>query len=144
MFITGAVLGFIFFFILGFGLAGVLIARDITIAAIIDEDELNTGVRREGNFYGINGFVVKFSNVVVFLSIGLVFIGSDWNIFDLSSAEYAVEFGLRSLMVIFPIVFLIIGIIAMTYFPINKEKYDKLTEEATKLHSEKKETVMVA
>ncbi len=144
MFITGEVFGFIFFFILGIGLAGVLIVRDITIAAIIDEDELNTGIRREGNFYGINGFIVKFSNVVVFLSIGLVFIGSDWNIFDLSSAEYAVEFGLRSLMVIFPIVFLIIGIIAMTYFPINKEKYDKLTEEARKLHSEKKEKVLVA
>ncbi|MFX1321069.1 MAG: MFS transporter [Promethearchaeota archaeon] len=141
MFIKGVVLGFVFFFILGFGLAGILIVRDITLSAIIDEDELNTGVRREGNFYGINGFVVKFSNVVVFLSIGLVFIGSDWNIFDLKSAEYAVEFGLRSLMVIFPIVFLIIGIIAMSYFPINKEKYDQLTEDAKKMHSEKKQKV---
>lgn len=143
MFIKGAVLGFVFFFILGFGLAGVLIVRDITISAIIDEDELKTGVRREGNFYGINGFIVKFSNVVVFLSIGLVFLGTDWNIFDLSTAEYGVEFGLRSLMVIFPSVFLIIGIIAMSYFPINKEKYDKLSEEARKLHSEKKGKVLV-
>ncbi len=138
MFIRGVLLGFIFFFLLGIGLAGVLIVRDITIAAIIDEDELKTGVRREGNFYGINGFIVKFSNVVVFLSIGLVFIGTDWNIFDLSTAEYAVEFGLRSLMVILPIVFLIIGIIAMRYFPIDKEKYTQLTEDARKLHSEKK------
>ena len=138
MFIRGVLLGFTFFFLLGIGLAGVLIVRDITIAAIIDEDELKTGVRREGNFYGINGFIVKFSNVVVFLSIGLVFIGTDWNIFDLSTAEYVVEFGLRSLMVIFPIVFLIIGIIAMRYFPIDKEKYTQLTEDARKLHSEKK------
>jgi len=138
MFIRGVLLGFIFFFLLGIGLAGVLIVRDITIAAIIDEDELKTGVRREGNFYGINGFIVKFSNVVVFLSIGLVFIGTDWNIFDLSTAEYAVEFGLRSLMVILPIVFLIIGIIAMRYFPIDKEKYNQLTENARKLHAEKK------
>ncbi len=138
MFIRGVLLGFIFFFLLGIGLAGVLIVRDITIAAIIDEDELKTGVRREGNFYGINGFIVKFSNVVVFLSIGLVFIGTDWNIFDLSTAEYGVEFGLRSLMVILPIIFLIIGIIAMRYFPIDKEKYTQLTEDARKLHAEKK------
>ncbi|MFX1241606.1 MAG: MFS transporter [Promethearchaeota archaeon] len=138
MFIRGVLLGFIFFFLLGIGLAGVLIVRDITIAAIIDEDELKTGARREGNFYGINGFIVKFSNVVVFLSIGLVFIGTDWNIFDLSTATYGVEFGLRSLMVIFPIIFLIIGIIAMSYFPINKERYTQLTEDAKKLHSEKK------
>jgi GPH family glycoside/pentoside/hexuronide:cation symporter len=142
MFITGVLLGFIFFFILGFGLAGVLIVRDITIAAIIDEDELNTGVRREGNFYGINGFVVKFSNVIVFLSIALVFIGSDWAIFDVTTITAATDFGLRSLMVIFPIVLLIIGIIAMRFFPIDKEKYDQLTEEVRKLHSEKKVKAM--
>jgi GPH family glycoside/pentoside/hexuronide:cation symporter len=143
MFINSVILGFIFFFILGFGLAGVLIVRDITISAIIDEDELKTGVRREANFYLINGFFVKFSNVVVFLSIGLVFIGVDWAIFDVTTITGATEFGLRSLMVLFPIVFLIIGIIAMSFFPINKEKYDKLTENARKLHSEKKEKVAV-
>ncbi|MFX0029827.1 MAG: MFS transporter [Candidatus Hermodarchaeota archaeon] len=137
MFIDSVLLGFVFFFILGFGLAGVLIVRDITIAAIIDEDELNTSVRREGNFYGINGFIVKFSNVVVFLSIALVFIGSDWAIFDVTTITSATDFGLRSLMVIFPTILLIIGIVAMRFFPINKEKYDKLTEDARKLHSEK-------
>lgn len=138
LFIEGVLLGFIFFFILGFGLAGVLIVRDVTISAIIDEDELKTGVRREASFYGINGFVIKFSNVVVFLSIALVFIGSDWAIFDIETLTTATNIGLRSLMVIFPTVFLIIGIIAMKFFPINKERYDQLTDDARKLHSEKK------
>ncbi|MFW9882643.1 MAG: MFS transporter [Candidatus Thorarchaeota archaeon] len=138
MFITGALMGFIFFFILGFGLAGVLIVRDVTISVIIDEDELNRGVRRDAGFYGINGFIVKFSNVVVFLSIGLVFIGSDWAIFDVKTITTATDFGLRSLMVILPTFFLLVGIIAMLFFPINKEKYDQLTKEAKKLHLEKK------
>jgi GPH family glycoside/pentoside/hexuronide:cation symporter len=142
-FINTIMLGFIFFFILGFGLAGVLIVRDVTISAIIDEDELKNGARREANFYGINGFFVKFSNVVVFLSIAIVFIGSDWAIFNVETITNATQIGLRSLMVIFPAVFLLIGIIAMSYFPINKERYEKLTGDARKLHSEKKEKVSV-
>jgi GPH family glycoside/pentoside/hexuronide:cation symporter len=137
-FINTIALGFIFFAVLGFGLAGVLIVRDVTISAIIDEDELKNGVRREANFYGINGFFVKFSNVVVFLSIAIVFIGSDWAIFDIESITNATEIGLRSLMVIFPIFFLILGIIAMRGFPIDKERYDNLTMEARRLHTEKK------
>ncbi|MFX0035140.1 MAG: hypothetical protein ACFE9I_05820 [Candidatus Hermodarchaeota archaeon] len=44
-------------------------------------------------------------------------------------------------MFIFPTIFLIFGILSMLFFPINKEKYDKITEEARKLHSEKKERV---
>lgn len=142
LFISDAILGFIFFFFIGIGLAGVLIVRDITIAAIIDEDELKTGTRREGSFYGVNGFIVKLSNVAVFLSIGIVFLGSDWALFDVTTISAATNFGLRSLMVFFPIAFMIIGILAMSYFPINKEKYDKLTEDARKFHLEKKERVM--
>ena len=92
---------------------------------------------------GINGFFVKFSNVVVFLSIAIVFIGSDWAIFNVETITNATQIGLRSLMVIFPAVFLLIGIIAMSYFPINKERYEKLTGDARKLHSEKKEKVSV-
>jgi len=142
LFISNTVLGFVFFFFLGIGLAGVLIVRDVTISAIIDEDELKNGIRREGNFYGVYGFIVKLSNVAVFLSIGLVFIGSDWAIFDITTITAATEFGLRSLMVLFPIAFMTLGIIAMLYFPINKEKYDNITNEARKFHLEKKERVL--
>ncbi|MFX1600243.1 MAG: MFS transporter [Promethearchaeota archaeon] len=142
LFIADVISGFIFFFILGIALAGVMIVRDITIAAIIDDDELKTGTRREANFYGVNGFFVKLSNVAVFISIAIVFIGTNWDIFDVTTITGATEFGLRSLMVLFPIGFMIIGILAMSYFPINKEKYNQLTEDARKLHIQKKERVL--
>jgi Na+/melibiose symporter-like transporter len=78
----------------------------------------------------------------VFLSIAIVFIGSDWAIFDIETITNATEVGLRSLMVIFPAVFLLMGIIAMRGFPIDKERYDNLTMEARRLHSEKKGKVI--
>ncbi len=142
MFISNALGGFISLAIWGFGLAGVLIVRDVTIAAIIDEDELNTGIRREAGYYGINGFIVKLTNVVIYITIAIVFIGVEWAIFDPSTITTANIFGLRSLMFIFPTIFLVLGIIAMVFFPIDKVKYDKLTENARKLHIEKKEKVI--
>ena len=139
MFISNAIGGFITLLVWGFGLAGVLIVRDVTISAIIDEDELNTGIRREAGYYGINGFFVKLTNLFIYITIALVFIGTDWALFDPTTIETENLFGLRSLMFIFPTIFLVLGVISMIFFPINKEKYDKLTEEARKLHSEKKE-----
>ena len=142
IFISNKLGGFITLLIWGFGLAGVLIVRDVTISAIIDEDELSTGIRREAGYYGINGFIVKFTNVVIYITIAFVFIGTEWAIFDHTTITNANRFGLRSLMFIFPTIFLVLGIIAMMFFPIDKQKYDKLTEEARKLHSEKKEKVL--
>ncbi|MFW9999151.1 MAG: MFS transporter [Candidatus Hodarchaeota archaeon] len=141
MFISDVLGGFITFLIWGFGLAGVLIVRDVTISAIIDEDELNIGIRREAGYYGINGFFVKLTNLLIYTTIALVFIGTDWAIFDPTTIETENIFGLRSLMFIFPTIFLVLGIISMIFFPINKEKYDKLTTEARKLHLEKKKRV---
>ena len=43
---------------LGIGLSGILILTDILISDIIDEDEVKTGVRREGMFYGIHSLLV--------------------------------------------------------------------------------------
>ncbi len=144
MFISNEISGFISLLIWGFGLAGVLIVRDITISAIIDEDELNTGIRRDAGFYGIIGFVIKLTNVLIYITIALVFIGTDWAIFDPSTITTENIFGLRSLMFIFPTIFLLLGILSMIFFPINKKKYDELTEQARKLHSEKKERVITA
>ena len=51
-------------------------------------------------------------------------------------------FGLRSLMFIFPTVFLVIGIIAILKYPITKERYEEITREVNKLHEKKKEKIL--
>jgi GPH family glycoside/pentoside/hexuronide:cation symporter len=138
MFISSLTFAFISFLFLGIGLSGALMIRDITIAAIIDEDELKNGVRREAGFYGINGFMVKLTNIFVFLSIALVFNTVGWTVFDPLGTTSETIFGLRSLMFIFPTFFLSIGLIFMLLFPINKEKYDEITKKTAEIHSEKR------
>jgi len=46
---------------LGFSLAGLLMLPDLLIADVTDDDELKTGVRREGMFFGMNGFIIRFA-----------------------------------------------------------------------------------
>jgi GPH family glycoside/pentoside/hexuronide:cation symporter len=138
MFINDRLLAFIGFFIVGIGLAGALLFADILLAAVIDEDELRTGIRREGGYYGINALVTKLSTIFVVLSISLVFNSTGWAIFDpvLGSNEEVI-FGLKSLMFIFPAIALTIGIISIYRFPITKEKYDEIKAKTEALHQEK-------
>lgn len=141
MFISDLISAFIAYFCLGIGISGALMIRDVSISPIIDEDELNTGTRREGGFYGINGFFVKLTNVFVFITIALVFNSVGWAIFDPVGTSEETIFGLRSLMFIFPSIFLVIGIISILKYPITKEKYEQITQEVSKLHEKKKEKV---
>jgi GPH family glycoside/pentoside/hexuronide:cation symporter len=144
MFISDVISAFIAYFCAGIGLSGAFIIRDVAISPIIDEDELNTGIRREGGFYGINGFIGKLTNVFVFISIALVFNSVGWTIFNPVGTTEETIFGLRSLMFLFPTFFLIIGIIAILRFPIDKEKYESLAQEAKKLHEIKKKKILTS
>jgi glycoside/pentoside/hexuronide:cation symporter, GPH family len=43
----------------GLNLAGLLMLPDLLIADLVDADELETGARREGVYFGMNGFVIR-------------------------------------------------------------------------------------
>ncbi len=73
MFISNVQSAFIAFFFMRIGFAGVLLFVDLTITAIIDADELTTGIRREASNYGINTFISRFSTILMFISINSVF-----------------------------------------------------------------------
>ena len=126
---------FIVFFLIGIGLSGSLYIIDIIIADIVDEDEVNTGVRREGGYYGVNIFFQRFATVFVFLIIGPVFLIANWGEFSPINIP---DFGLRSLMFIFPAIALIIAIIAIYFYPLDGDKLKQIKKLLTELHEKKK------
>ncbi len=137
MFTSDVTFGFIAFFLVGIGLAGDLLYVDLVLAAVIDQDELTTGIRREGGYYGINALITKLSTILIILSINIVFRNVGWMVFTEEVDLTTVVFGLRCLMFIFPAIALIIGILSMSRFPITKEKYEQLKLDVEKLHKEK-------
>ena len=138
LFIDDMILGFIMFFLMGLGLSGSLYIIDIIISDIVDEDEVNTGIRREGAYYGVNMFLMHLSTILVFLVIGNVFIISNWPKYDPNNITPEVIFGLKSLMSIFPAIALGIGILAIYKYPLDGERLLKVREEREKMHEQKK------
>jgi len=125
---------YIIFFLIGIGLSGSLYIIDIIIADIVDEDEIKSGTRREGGYYGVNIFFQRFATVFVFLIIGPVFLIADYDKFAPVNIP---ELGLRSLMFVFPAIALIIAIIAIYFYPLDGERLREVKEKKAILHQEK-------
>ena len=143
MIVSNVTFAFFAFILVGLGIAGGLFFGDILLAAVIDEDELKTGIRREGGYYGINALFTKLSTILVILTINVVFNSVGWTYFNPKSTTENTILGLRALMFIFPAIALGIGILAISRFPINKEKYLQIKSDVEKLHKEKKEKLNI-
>lgn len=137
-FIADFIAGIITMVFVGLGLAGSLYYIDIIISDIIDEDELKTGVRREGGYYGINALIIRLSTILTFVTIGLVLSTTGWYVYDPGAYSYEIEMGLRSLMFLFPAVALLIGAASMYFFPLDGERLAAQKKARHDLHSEKR------
>ncbi|MFX0034698.1 MAG: MFS transporter [Candidatus Hermodarchaeota archaeon] len=138
MIIGDPISGMIVFFLMGIGLSGSLYIIDIVISDIVDEDEVNTGTRREGAYYGVNMFLMHLSTVVVFLVIGPVFLISNW--YEFNPADVPIS-SLRILISIFPIIALLIGIFVIYKYPLDGERLKFVKHQRELLHQEKKSKI---
>jgi GPH family glycoside/pentoside/hexuronide:cation symporter len=130
----GAIITYI---IVGFGFAGVLFGRDVVMSAIIDSDEIETGIRREAGYYGVNALIIRLSTVVVALTIAIVFPTVGWTTWDPTIDLTLVNIGIRVLFFVFPVIALGLGILSLSRFPITQEKYAEIKEKLVEIHSEK-------
>ena len=136
LWIDDLLMAFVTMIIGGIGVGGSLYIQDQLLAQIIDDDELNHGTRREGGFYGIWAFVMRFSGVIVILLIGIVFTDTGWGEFT-PKPGYEVIWGLRILMGLIPVVILGIGFLALCFYPIHGKKLEENLIKRANLHSEK-------
>ncbi|UCE11072.1 MAG: MFS transporter [Candidatus Thorarchaeota archaeon] len=127
----------ILFAINGLGLAGALLLRDLVIADIVDEDEIRTGVRREGSFFGVNALIMRFAVILVFVSINLVLNNVGWTVFEPSVVTESTLLGLRLLVGVFPSAALLIGALAFSRYPLVGGKLKEMKEKRDRLHADK-------
>jgi GPH family glycoside/pentoside/hexuronide:cation symporter len=137
-FIDNVMIGFIVFSLIGIGFSGCYYILDLAISDIIDEDEVNTGTRREASYFGVYIMFMRLATILVFLAIGLIFTNVGWVIYAPEKVTPQVILGLRVLIFILPAISLLFGIIAVYKFPLHGERLKKVKVELQKIHQEKK------
>lgn len=121
---------------MGVGFGGMLYYIYLIISDVIDEDELKTGVRREGTFFGITNFFMRLSMIVSILAITLVFEGTGWGEYTYNPGKTTV-FGIRFLVVGAPAIALMIVLICLMIFPYSQKRVKEIKTELDKIHQEK-------
>lgn len=122
----------------GIGFAGLLMLTDLLIADVVDEDELTTGLRREGMFFGMNGFVIRLAYSAQGLILGnvLTFTGyvapTDLVLNPIQPPSAVM--GLRFLMAGVPIVALLLAAAAAHVYPLHGERLVQVKVEVAQRH----------
>jgi GPH family glycoside/pentoside/hexuronide:cation symporter len=102
---------------IGVGLSGILLIWDVIISDIIDEDELRSGVRREGMYFGMNSLIVRFAIAMQAATIGLVLTFSGYQP-ALPVQPGITILGFRLLIAGIPVLGLVVAFIVMRMYPL--------------------------
>jgi len=110
----------------GIGLGGSPYFIDRHISNIADDDEVKTGQRREGSYFGVHALFVRLSTILSIGSIAIVLTTNGWDVYDPAVVTPGIIFGLKSLMSLFPAGALIIGIIILIFYPLGRKQVQEL------------------
>jgi GPH family glycoside/pentoside/hexuronide:cation symporter len=128
----------------GIGYSGVQVVNYIVLGQVIDKDEIDTGVRREGSFLGANALITKpaqslavYLTALMLASTAFVNMESNQGQAYLNQPQTAVM-GIRALVGLIPGIALIIASIALTWFPYKAQKIEEIKTTILQMHAGKK------
>ena len=124
--VVGAALG-----LLGVAIGGTVLGPDLLFAEVVDDDYVRTGLRREGMYRGILGFVYRFPPAVAGLVLGegLALAGYDS---DLAAGMQpdAVLTVIRVFSAVLPMVAIVAGIGLLVAYPLHGERLEGIQRRA--------------
>ena len=125
-------------FVSGITIGGLVLARALMWADVIDEDEIKTGVRREGVYQGIAAPIGKISPITVATGTALLLslIGYVSGL-EPPDQPPSVGFGFRFGMAVFPVIFTAIMLVFLKFYPLGKERVAEIGEKIEEMHAEK-------
>jgi GPH family glycoside/pentoside/hexuronide:cation symporter len=122
VFVTDPQLAIIFLGLIGFGLAGLLMVVDLLLSDVVEEDYLQNSVRREGIFFGFNGFFIRLGILLQAIALAVVSRLTGFDEFADTQSELA-KFGIVIQFIILPFFAFIFGIfIIWKYYDLSGEK----------------------
>lgn len=120
--------GLLMFAALGAANAGVTLVREIVLSDVIDADELATGVRREGMYFGVINFVERLSLVVVSGATALV-LGAGGYVAGAATQSQRAVLALRAGIPGLALAALLVFLAAMRFYPLGAERVQEMRRE---------------
>jgi len=106
---------------IGVAVAGIFLMDNVLISDVIDEDEVKTGQRREGMYFGLNGLVVTLSAAIVAVVFGLIAPAYGYDT-RLDVQPESVATGFRIFMTGLPFAGCALAFIALLTYPLHGER----------------------
>jgi len=129
----------------GFGLSGPQTLTNVLFGQVADEDELRTGVRREGAFFGVNALITKPAQSIAPALIAWVLVASSFvtnqangGVIFLNQPASAV-LGIKMLVGLIPGVSMLIGAAILQLYPLRGARLQKMQQDLLVLHAQKRE-----
>ena len=130
--------------LVGFGLSGPQTLTNILFAEVADEDELRSGVRREGAFFGINAMITKPAQSLaialppfILEATNFVTRESNNNLIFLNQPASAI-FGIKVFIGLIPGIAMLLGALILFWFPLRGARLEKMQHDLLELHAQKK------
>jgi len=126
----------------GFGLSGPQTLTNIFFAQVADEDELRTGVRREGAFFGVNAMLTKPAQSIA-IALAPFILEATGFVPRSAMGEAAVQsakaiFGIKLFTGLIPGLAMIAGALILFLFPLRGERLEKMRSDLLELHERKR------
>ncbi|WP_029267706.1 MULTISPECIES: MFS transporter [unclassified Microbacterium] len=102
----------------GVGVGGLLQLLEVMLAQIIDDDAVRTGHRREGAYFGVNGFVVRGSVVLQAIVAAVVLTASGFDAALGDTQPDSVDGGIRLMLAVIPLGFTALAWLCFWAYPI--------------------------
>ena len=103
---------------------GCWLMLDSMLSDICDDDERETGHRREGMFGAVRGFIQKASQALMAMISGFIlkFTGFDAEVAKASGLDPSVAMRMKLLYVLIPATGFLLGLIVFYFYPISRER----------------------
>ena len=106
---------------IGIGFAGIFLMDNMLIADVIDEDEAQTGLRREAMYTGMNGMVITLSTAIVSVAFGATSSAYGYDS-SLATQPDSVADGFRVFMALLPCLGCATAFLALLAYPLHGER----------------------
>lgn len=127
----------------GFGLSGPQTLTNILFAQVVDEDELRSGVRREGAFFGVNALLTKPAQSIALALSPFILEQTSFVTRDANAGQIFLDqpasaiFGIKMIAGLIPGLALLLGALILAFYPLRGAYLRQVQQRVLALHAEK-------